>query len=262
MTAEDLIESAPRPKSARRRRAERFLQRPVAVTALVASSLIAGSIAGYVVGHSNPQVLSGIYGYSLGWETFTADSPLGGAPYDQTYGRAPIPSLTLEDLAALGENVTREFSVLSGQSAIPVLCGTGLGQPGTSSDLDASFPSTVFRVDGGKITQLIWPQADDATASGNLQTLAFQAQQCPAVPNSDATIVTGGVQSGIGDEYAVFYRKPTVSGPTVFFATVALVRVGADLIEVSFTSDIIDLPDAEARCLRAATAAVQKAAGG
>lgn len=218
-------------------------------------------MAGYVVGQSNPQVLGGIYGSSLGFEQI-GNRPIADRRFDPNYGRGPIPSLTSEDLAALGENVTREFSVLSGQSAIPVLCGTGLGQPGTANDLDASYPSTVFRVDGGKISQLIWPRADNVSASGTLQTLASQAQLCPAVPNSEATITTSGVQTGLGDEYAVFDRSPTVSGPTVFFSTVVLVRVGADLIEVSFTSDVIEIPDAEGRCLRAAAAAVQRATGG
>ncbi|MDQ3714955.1 MAG: hypothetical protein M3381_02785 [Actinomycetota bacterium] len=227
--------------------------------ALLVVGLVAGAVAGYVVGHSNPPVFGGIYGYSLGSGNF-AGSPLDSSAFDQTYGRTPLPMLTPEDLAALGENVTRQFSVLSGQSAIPTLCATIVGQPGYSPD--NRYPSTVFRVDGGNITQLIWSRADDASASGTLQTLASQAQVCPEVPNSEAMITTGGVQSGIGDEYAVFRRTPTVSGPTVFFATVALVRVGADLIEVSFISDAIDLPDAEARCLRAAVAAVQMASGG
>lgn len=258
MTDEDLIESAPGPQSALQLWARRLLARPAVVTALVVSGLIASSLTGYALGRNNPETLAGIYGYSRGWEAFTPDSAFAGSPFDPTYRPTPIPSLTVEDLAALGENVSRQFTVLSGQSAIPVLCGASLGQAGTS---DTAYPSTVFRVDGGKITQLVWPHADVLAASGTLRTLVFQAQQCPGVPNSDATIVTGGVQAGIGDEYAVFYRRPTVSGPTVFFATVALVRVGADLIEVSFTSDIIDIPDAEARCLRAATAAVGAAAG-
>lgn len=155
----------------------------------------------------------------------------------------------------------REISVLSAQSVIPVLCDTSIGQPGTPTYRDLRYPATVFRVDGGQITQLLWPRADVASASGTLHTLVLQAQQCPAVPNSEATISTGGVQSGIGDEYAVFYRQPTRSGTDLLYATVVLVRVGADLIEVSFTSDI-DIPDAEARCLRAAAAAAQKATGG
>lgn len=261
MTVEDLIESAPRPKSAWRQQKERFLQRSAAVAVLVAFSLIAGSITGYVVGQSNPPTMTGIYGYPVDVGP-AAEGGLIDGPFSDPYGRDPPPGLTLEDLAALGEDVNRQFSVLSGQSTIPIMCGTGLGQPGTGDALDPSHPSTVFRVEGGKISQIVWPQSDAATASGTLHTLTFQAQLCPGVPNSAATILTGGVLTGIGDEYAVFYRKPTVSGPTVFFATVALVRVGADLIEVSFTSDIIELPDAQARCLRAAAAAVEKATGG
>ncbi len=263
MPDEDLIESTSPPKSARRRRAEQLLRRPAVAAALLVVGLLAGSVAGYIVGHSNPRVLSGIYGYSPTWESFI---PLAGSPFDQTYGGPPIPPLTLEDVAALGENVTRQFSVLSGRSAIPVICGTGVGRPGTSGDAGAGYPSTVFRVDGGELTELVWPLTDEAAASGALQTLAFQAQECPTVPNSDATIATGGVLAGIGDEYAVFHRTPTVSGPTVpgaavSFATVVLVRVGADMIELSFTS-AIESPGAEARCLAAAAAAVQVAAGG
>ncbi len=74
-------------------------------------------------------------------------APVDRSPFDQTYGRAPIPLLTPDDLAALGEVVTRQFSVLSARSAIPVLCGTPTGQPGsTSAATDA--PPTVFSVQG------------------------------------------------------------------------------------------------------------------
>lgn len=170
--------------------------------------------------------------------------------------------LDREELAALGENVSRQFSVLAARSAIPVLCAQIAGPADATypNDQNVRYPSTVFEVDGGTIAQLVRPHFDAAAASGALQTLVSRAGQCPAVPNARATIVSGGVQSGIGDEYAIFSRTPT--GPDEFFATVVLVRVGPELIEMSLTSDVVAAPDAEARCIRAARAAVQKALGG
>ena len=261
MTDEDLIESPPRPPSAWQGRAQRLLRRPAAGAALLVIGLIAGSVSGYVVGHNDSVILGGIYQYSRGFTVVTASPP--PEPFiDETYGRTPLPSLTAEELAALGENVSRQFSVLAARSAIPVLCAQIAGPADATypNDQNVRYPSTVFEVDGGTIAQLVRPHFDAAAASGALQTLVSRAGQCPAVPNARATIVSGGVQSGIGDEYAIFSRTPT--GPDEFFATVVLVRVGPDLIEMSLISDVIAAPDAEARCIRAARAAVQKALGG
>ena len=261
MTDEDLIESPPRSPSAWQGRAQRLLRRPAAGAALLVIGLIAGSVSGYVVGHNDPVILGGIYQYSRGFTVVTASPP--PEPFiDETYGRTPLPSLTAEELAALGENVSRQFSVLAARSAIPILCAQIAGPADATypNDQNVQYPSTVFEVDGGTIAQLVRPHFDAAAASGALQTLVSRAGQCPAVPNARATIVSGGVQSGIGDEYAIFSRTPT--GPDEFFATVVLVRVGPDLIEMSLTSDVVAAPDAEARCIRAARAAVQKALGG
>jgi len=261
VTDEDLIESPPRPPSAWQGRAQRLLRRPAAGAALLVIGLIAGSVSGYVVGQNDPVILGGIYQYSQGFTVFTASPP--PEPFiDETYGRTPLPSLTAEELAALGENVSRQFSVLAARSAIPVLCAQIAGPADATypNDQNVRYPSTVFEVDGGTIAQLVRPHFDAAAASGALQTLVSRAGQCPAVPNARATIVSGGVQSGIGDEYAIFSRTPT--GPDEFFATVVLVRVGPELIEMSLTSDVVAAPDAEARCIRAARAAVQKALGG
>ena len=261
MNDEDLIESPPRPPSAWQGRAQRLLRRPAAGAALLVIGLIAGSVSGYVVGHNDPVILGGIYQYSQGFTLVTASPP--PEPFiDETYGRTPLPSLTADELAALGENVSRQFSVLAARSAIPVLCAQIAGPADATypNDQNVRYPSTVFEVDGGTITQLVRAYFDAAAASGALQTLVSRAGQCPAVPNARATIVSGGVQSGIGDEYAIFSRTPT--GPDEFFATVVLVRVGPELIEMSLTSDVVAAPDAEARCIRAARAAAQKALGG
>jgi len=261
VTDEDLIESPPRPPSAWQGRAQRLLRRPAAGAALLVIGLIAGSVSGYVVGHNDSVILGGIYQYSRGFTVVTASPP--PEPFiDETYGRTPLPSLTAEELAGLGENVSRQFSVLAARSAIPILCAQIAGPADATypNDQNVQYPSTVFEVDGGTIAQLVRPHFDAAAASGALQTLVSRAGQCPAVPNARATIVSGGVQYGIGDEYAIFSRTPT--GPDEFFATVVLVRVGPDLIEMSLTSDVVAAPDAEARCIRAARAAVQKALGG
>lgn len=257
---EDLIESASRPKSAWRRRFEPALGHPGWAATILVAGLLAGSVGGFVVGHGNPRTLAG-----LGYPAFAFESgldPTGLPPTDPNYGREPLSILTAQDLSAIGEMVIRELTIVSAQSAIPVLCETSIGQPGGPSLLDVRYPSTVFRVDDGQFTEMIWPHVDPVAASRTLHTLVFQAQLCPNVPNSQATVRASGVLNGVGDEYVLFFREPTVSGPNTFFATVALVRAGADLIEISFISDIIDIPDGEARCLRVAEAAVQIASGG
>lgn len=259
LNTEDLIESAQRPTSAWRRRFEPALGRPAWAATILVLGLLAGSVGGFVVGHSNPRTLAGLGYVSFGWSAF---APTGSPPTDPNYGRQPLSILTAQDLSVLGEPVIRELTIVSAQSAIPVLCETSIGQPGGSSLLDVRHPSTIFRVDDGQFTEMIWPHVDPVAASRTLHTVVFQAQLCPDVPNSRASVRTSGVLNGVGDEYVLFFREPTVSGPDTFFATVALVRVGADLIETSFISDIIDVPDAEARCLRVAEAAVAIASGG
>ncbi|MDQ3476604.1 MAG: hypothetical protein M3492_09830 [Actinomycetota bacterium] len=262
MTDEDLIESTSAPISGWRRRVDQLLRRPAVAAALLVVGLLVGSAAGYVVGHSNPRVLSGIYGYSTAWESFT---PLAGSPFDQTYGRPPIPMLTPDDLAALGEVVTRQFSVLSARSAIPVLCGTPTGQPGsTSAATDA--PSTVFSVQGGEVTELVWMHPDANAASGALRTLVFQAWQCSDIPEFGIRVTTSGLRYGIGDEYAFFYREPlnTVSDatlPVAMDAIVVLVRVGSDLIEIAMSA-AEPAGVNEGRCYAVAEVAVRNALGG
>jgi len=257
---EDLIESTPRPESAWRRRFKPALGHPGAAAAILVVGLLAGSLGGFLVGRSDPRPLAGLGYLFLGFEN--GFDPSLRPPSDPNYGRQPLSTLTADDLSAVGEEVVRQLSIVSAQSAIPVLCETSIGQPGGPSFLDVSYPSTVFRVDDGQFKELIWPHADPEAAARTLHTLVFQAQLCPDVADVQASVRTTGVLNGIGDEYVMFFREPTVSGPDTFFATVALVRVGADLIEVSFISDVIDHPDAEARCLRVAEAAVQAASVG
>ena len=262
MTGEDLIESVASPKPAWRLRLEGALHHPTAAAALLVLGLVAGAAGGFVVGHSNPRELAGAgYVYIIG--SYPAEQgPLELKAFEQTYGRTPPPALAPEDLAAIGERVTSYFTVLSARSAIPVMCGTSIGQPGSANSLDLSYPAVIFRVDGGEISQLSWPRADETVASAALHTLVFQAQQCPEVPEFQARIGTSGVRTGIGDEYAVFTRSPAVPGQgDADVVPAVLVRVGADLIEIAFTSGPDASPDAEARCLRVALAAAQLAAG-
>lgn len=257
---DDLIESADKPPTALQHRLRHALRRPAGAALLLVLGLIAGSIGGYLVGQNNSQVLSGIHGYSLTFEQFPA-GPSVGSPFGPTYGREPIEMLTADDLAALGENVSREVSIVSAQSSIPVLCGTSVGQPGTDY-LGLSSRAVFFGVEDGDITQLIWPQADDAAASGTLHTLVFQAQLCPEVPNYQARVTSRGVLSGIGDEYVIFSREPiNPDAQGGLHSTTVLVRVGADLIEIAVTHVDRAVPDAEARCIRFAAAAAQKADG-
>ena len=261
---DDLIESADKPPTALQHRLRHALRRPAGAAVLLVLGLVAGSIGGYLVGQNNSQVLSGIHGYSLGFGTFSG-SPLADSPFDQTYGRNPLPMLTSEDLAALGENVTRQFSVLSARSAIPVLCGTSVGQPGSTSAAGGT-PSTDFVVQGAEISELVWMHPDATAASGTLRTLVLQASQCSEIPDFGIRVTTSGLRYGIGEEYAFFYREPlnTVSDatlPVAMDAIVVLVRLGSDLIEIAMTTADAAGVD-EARCYAVAEVAVRKAVGG
>lgn len=258
MSDEDVIESAPEPPSIVRARA--LLHQPAAAALLLVIGLIAGSIGGFVVGKGNPTTLAGLGYVYLGSDS-TEPDPLAQSPFEQTYGRSPLSSLTPADMLALGEKVQQEIGILSAQSAIPVMCGTSIGQPGTSP-LGLSYAAVIYEVSGGELKELIWAQPDSTSASGTLQTLVYQAQICPDVPVWQSRVSTSGVLTGIGDEYAVFTRTPAVSGTESVYTTVVLVRLGADLIEVSFVSEIFPQPDAEERCLRAAAAAVARAGEG
>ncbi len=265
MTDEDLIESMPRPPSAWQRRAQRLLRRPAAGAMLLVLGLIAGSISGYIVGQSNPRTMSGIYGYSLDVEA-QAEGRLPGSPFDQSLGGEPVPLLTPEDLTALGEQVTRQFDVLSGRSAIPSLCGTSIGQPGTSTT-GLSVPSRTFLLPDGSITELVWSHASDAQAAGALITLATQAQRCPDASSAlvgSTTVATSGLATGIGTQHAVFTFTPlpvSDGEPVAGFVTVILVQLGADLVEVSFSSTV-DVPTALRRVERIAQSALTMIANG
>jgi len=259
VTGEDLIESVSRPKPAWRLQVDKVIRGPRAVGVLLVCGLVVGALSGYLVGHNNPRVLDGISVPSPGLEAFVEFQQ--GAPDVDAYGPPPMTTLTTEDVAALGENVTRQVTVLMGRSVIPTLCRTSVGQPGYNNVAGPAYSSIAFNVDGGRITQLVWPRTDEVQATATLQTLDLQARLCPTVADSSVTMVTDGVQTGIGDEYAVFHTRPTSSEPSALFATAVLVRVGSDLIEVSFTS-ASESPSAEARCLAAAAAAVRVATGG
>ncbi len=265
MIDEDLIESPPRPASAWQRRVAPLLRRPAAGAALLVIGLIAGSVSGYVVGQSNRYTTSGIYGYSLGVES-QAEGRLPGSPFDQGLDDEPKPLLTPEDLTALGEQVTRQFDVLSGRSAIPSLCGTSIGQPGTSAT-KWSFPSRTFLLPDGSITELVWSHPSDAQAAGALITLAAQAQRCPDVTSwlvGSTTVATSGLATGIGTQHAVFTFTPlpVANGePVAGFVTVILVQLGADLVEVSFSSTV-EVPTALRRVERVAQSALTMIANG
>ena len=92
-------------------------------------------------------MVAGISPDSLGLEQVAEGLIFTGQPVDQIPGPTPIPTLTPEDVSALGENVTRQITVLIGRSTIPVLCGTSLQQPGTSYGVDLGYSSTAFQVD-------------------------------------------------------------------------------------------------------------------
>ena len=261
MTEEELIESAARPKAAWQLWSERMMQRRAVATGLLVFGLIAGSLTGYFVGRNDPMLLSGISAEPTLLDPGTGGFVFTGEPFEPIPGPPPMRTLTTQDVSAIGENVTQQVTVLIGRSALPVLCGISL-EPDAGFGMGAGYSSTRFHLDDGILTQLVWMRTSDTAASGILQTLAFQAQQCPDLPDTAATLTTSGVLTGIGDEYAVFHNRPNAATPGAEYSTVVLVRVGSSLIEISFSSTGRDLPDAESRSVRAAIAAVKKATGG
>lgn len=258
MPDEDLIESAPRPQSGFRRRAGAALHQRWGVAAMLIVGLVAGSVGGYLVGSNRPQ-LAGLGSPYFGFLPGTGFD-YTELQFDENYGRPSLQTLSSQDLAALGERVTAEVHILSAQSAIPVLCGTSLGQPGI---VEADYPSTVFTVSDGRITELVWPHPDAEAASRTLHTLVFQAQLCPELPDHQAMVRSRGVLTGLGDEYVVFDREPmNLDAQGGLHATTVLVRVGADLIEITVAAEDQAVPEAETRCLLTAAVAVQVASGG
>lgn len=266
MPDEDLIESAPRPQSGFRRRAGAALHGRWGVVAVLIVGLVAGSVGGYLVGSNRPQ-LAGLGSPYFGFLPGTGFD-YTELQFDENYGRPPLPTLTPADLVALGERVGAEVHILSAQSAVPVLCGTSLGQPGSTTlgqpdNTAVEYPSTVFNVADGRVVELLWPHPDAEAASRTLHTLVFQAQLCPELPDYQAMVRSSGVLTGLGDEYVVLDREPmNPDAQGALFATTALVRVGADLIEITVAAEDQAVPEAENRCLLIAAVAVQVASGG
>lgn len=98
MSQEELIESEPRPRSVWQRTGVRALRHPAVVAALLVLGILAGSIGGFVVGQRNPGTLAGLGYVFLG----SGFSERDFDQFQQTYGRAPLPTLTLDDLTDAG----------------------------------------------------------------------------------------------------------------------------------------------------------------
>lgn len=275
--SEDLIESEP--VSARgtemRRRLELLAPASMSrrlVAGIVAATLVLGLAAGFLVGS--------VYGpdktAALGADGAPGPDPgyipivPEGSPLEQDQRiivLSPAPgSLTIEDLASVGETVLPLATALEVTSGLDGLCGS------VSSPEAMPFPqgpgvgygvlgSLAFRTADATVRQRIGPDLDVLAAS----TLRGTVELARSCGNSDGlTVQTEGVVNGIGDEYAIFTvsRLNPVSG-LVETSIVVLVRVGGQLVEIALTPEgAVAVPDGLGRALRIAEVAVTRMLAG
>lgn len=169
-------------------------------------------------------------------------------------------SLTQEDLEGLGEAVLPQASALVPTSGLDGVCGivstpeiVPLPQgPGVGYGV---LGSVAFRLVEATLRQRIGPDLDVLAAS-TLRGTVELAQSCPS--SAGLTVRTDGVQTGTGDEYAVFLVSRTDPAlGQIETSIVVLVRVGGQLVELTLSPEGgAEVPDGLARALRIADAAV------
>lgn len=184
--------------------------------------------------------------------------------FEQVFGREPPALLSSADLSSIGEAAAREADVLAGRSAVPPLCGRSIGQPASAAAI--TFPARMFEIGGATMTEIIWSRRTEAEAAGILLTLVTQAQRCPAastVYEDDLTVLTSGLQPGIGAQHARFDLIGPADGPVQDIVVVVLVQLGADLIEISLSpAEGVAAPGLDRRVERIAEAAAARVLAG
>jgi len=114
-----------------------------------------------------------------------------------------------------------------------------------------------FLLAGASLTERIGPDLD-VLAPSTLRGTVELARSCSAT--GGVTVRTDGIQTGIGDEYAVFSvdRVDPATG-VARMSIVVLIRVGGRLIELTLSSaGSAEVPDGLARALAIAEAAVAR----
>ncbi len=169
--------------------------------------------------------------------------------------------LTLQDLAGLGETAlpgsygsaeSAESDQLCGlsRSADPVPFPSGAGVEYTVID------SVSFVLAGASLTERIGPDLDVLSAS----TLRARIELARNCSSTGLTVSTEGVQTGIGDEYAVFTVERTDPASSSMQSSIlVLVRVGGQLVELTLSAaGGPGLPDGLTRALRISEVAVAR----
>lgn len=274
---EDLIESdVPSARTTEiRRRLELLVPATVGrkfLGGIAVAALATGLVAGFLVGN--------VFGTERADppQTQTGPPPDGGyipiVPYNRLEEMdqgiivfsADAGFLTLQDLTGLGEAALPGGYGLADISGLDGLCAIASSPervplPRGPSPEHSVFASASFRLAGATLTEQIGPDLNVLAAS-TLRGTVELAQNCPS--SDDLTVSTEGIQSGIGDEYAVFtVRRPDPASGEIETSIVVLVRVGGQLIELSLTPEGgNEVPDGLTRAMAIAKAAVARMLGG
>lgn len=295
---ENLIESEPPSGRATEFRRRLDLLVPASVGrktlgALAAAALALGLLAGLLVG--TDLATSGPGRTATGTGAAPEDKSTRIGPEEAVERLVTVyamgaATLTIEDLAALGESATIEGGRPPAASGLDGLCGIpsapapvpppgerpipipsppgpeslpGSVPYGVSVVYDGVGPSAMaFGLGDAILTQRIGPYLDPLATSAQLRGTVEMARTC-ASSDGDPDVRTDGVRSGIGDEYAVFtVGRPDLGAGGFETAIVVLVRVGGQLIEISLTPDGgAEVPDGLTRALHIAEAAARLAGG-
>ena len=272
--SEDMIESKPKSGHGTEMRRRLALLVPASmgrrlVAGIAAATLVLGLVAGFLVGN-----ISGAEPTER-MEPTQAQAQ-EGAPPDGGYipiipdgareeavvvafGAGFLNPLDLEDI---GEAVLSSSYGLVEPSGLDGLCGVVSGPesapfPRGPSGEYTVFGSVSFLLAGASLTERIGPDLD-VLAPSTLRGTVELAQSCSAT--GGVTVRTDGIQTGIGDEYAVFSvdRVDPATG-VARTSIVVLIRVGGRLIELTLSSaGSAEVPDGLARALVIAEAAVAR----
>jgi hypothetical protein len=169
--------------------------------------------------------------------------------------------LTLQDLAGLGESALPRAFRPEDTAEADQFCGlsTGAGSlevpPGPGATYGVAN-GVSFILGGASLTERIGADLDVLAAS-TLRARVELALNCSRIDGP--AVRTDGIQTGIGDEYAVFMAsRPDPASGAIQSSIVVVVRVGGHLIELTLTSQDGEPPDAQARALRIAEVAVAR----
>ncbi len=274
---EDLIESEA-PSSATttlRRRLERLVPPVVGrkvVGGIAAAALVLGLVTGLLAGNifgtekEAAQQVQASAGPPGGYIPIVPD----GSPLEQD--RVVVLSLsggllTLQDLAGVGETTALPGSYGSVESAeSDQLCGlSGSAEPvpfPSEAGVEYTvFDSVSFVLAGASLTERIGPDLDVLSAS-TLRARIELARNCSS--STGLTVSTEGVQTGIGDEYAVLTVERTdPASSSIRRSILVLVRVNSQLVELTLSAaGDTGLPDGLSRALRIAEVAVARILNG